>query len=77
MLQMVAANMGVATLPDWLVNTASKQSLVDCMRLGKSGVYKKLYARYNKNSAHFSVIQQLLPAVINEFSDLYQQKTLA
>ena len=77
MLQMVAANMGVATLPDWLVNTASKQSLVDCMRLGKTGVYKKLYARYSKNSAHLAVIQQLLPAVISEFSGLYQQKTLA
>jgi LysR family transcriptional regulator for metE and metH len=74
MLQMVAANMGVATLPDWLVNTASKQSLVDCMRLGKSGVYKKLYARYNKNSAHLAVIQKLLPAIITEFSNLYREQ---
>ncbi|MEY8215830.1 MAG: LysR family transcriptional regulator, partial [Colwellia sp.] len=48
MLQMVSANMGVATLPDWLVSSVTKQSLFRCMRLGETGIHKKLYARYDK-----------------------------
>jgi len=71
MLQMVSANMGVATLPDWLVTSATKQSLFHCMRLGENGIHKKLYARYDKNSRQLAMIEKLLPEAIKEFANLY------
>jgi LysR family transcriptional regulator for metE and metH len=74
MLQMVSADMGVATLPDWLVTSATKQSLFHCMRLGENGIYKKLYARYNKNSIQLEMIEKLLPEAIKEFANLYSEK---
>lgn len=71
MLQMVSANMGVATLPDWLVSSTTQQSLLHCMRLGKAGIHKKLYARYDKNSKQLAMIEKLLPEAIKEFANLY------
>ncbi|HCM48255.1 MAG TPA: LysR family transcriptional regulator [Colwellia sp.] len=71
MLQMVSANMGVATLPDWLVSSAAQQSLFHCMRLGETGIHKKLYARYDINSKQLDMIEKLLPEAIKEFSNLY------
>ncbi len=71
MLQMVSADMGVATLPDWLVTSATKQSLFNCMRLGENGIHKKLYARYDKNSRQLAMIEKLLPEAIKEFANLY------
>ncbi|OUR74895.1 LysR family transcriptional regulator [Colwellia psychrerythraea] len=71
MLQMVSANMGVATLPDWLVSSVTQQSLFHCMRLGETGIYKKLYARYDKNSKQRDMIEKLLPEAIREFTNLY------
>ena len=74
MLQMVSANMGVATLPDWLVTSVTQQSLFHCMRLGQNGIHKKLYARYNKNSNQLEMIEKLLPDAIREFANLYANK---
>lgn len=74
MLQMVSANMGVATLPDWLVSSVTQQSLFHCMRLGEKGIHKKLYARYAKNSKQIDMIEKLLPEAIREFSNLYLNK---
>lgn len=71
MLQMVSADMGVATLPDWLVTSATKQSLFHCMRLGEHGIHKKLYARYDKNNRQLDMIEKLLPEAIKEFANLY------
>ncbi|MCJ8295886.1 MAG: LysR family transcriptional regulator [Colwellia sp.] len=71
MLQMVSANMGVATLPDWLVTSTTQQSLFHCMRLGENGIHKKLYARYDKNSKQLEMIEKLLPGAIKEFANLY------
>ncbi|PKI12982.1 LysR family transcriptional regulator [Colwellia sp. 12G3] len=71
MLQMVSANMGVATLPDWLVTSVTQQSLFHCMRLGETGIHKKLYARYDKNSKQLAMIEKLLPEAIKEFANLY------
>ena len=71
MLQMVSANMGVATLPDWLVSSLTQQSLFHCMRLGETGIHKKLYARYDKNSKQLAMIEKLLPEAIKEFANLY------
>jgi LysR family transcriptional regulator for metE and metH len=74
MLQMVSANMGVATLPDWLVSSATQQSLFHSMRLGQSGIHKKLYARYDKNNEQIDMIEKLLPEAIREFANLYNTK---
>lgn len=74
MLQMVSANMGVATLPDWLVSSVTQQSLFHCMRLGEKGIHKKLYARYNKNSKQRQMIEKFLPEAIREFEKLYLNK---
>jgi len=71
MLQMVAANMGVATLPDWLVTSLTQQSLLHTLPLGQSGIYKHLYACYQKDSKHIGQIEQLIPAAKQAFSALY------
>jgi len=71
-LQMVAANMGIATLPDWLVNSLTKQSLVQTKRLGETGIYKTLYARYQAKNKLADIIQQLIPKTVTAFDDLYQ-----
>ncbi|MCP4985649.1 MAG: LysR family transcriptional regulator [Colwellia sp.] len=75
MLQMVAANMGVATLPDWLVTSLTQQSILQTLPLGQSGIYKNLYACYQKNSTHKERIEQLIPAAKQAFSALYTQAT--
>jgi len=72
MLQMVAANMGIATLPDWLVTSLTHQSLLHTLSLGQTGIYKRLYACYQKDSKHKCQIEQLIPSVKQAFSALYQ-----
>jgi len=71
-LQMVAANMGIATLPDWLVNSLSKQSLVQTKRIGEQGIFKTLYARYHSSNKQVKIIEQLIPKSKKAFEDLYQ-----
>jgi LysR family transcriptional regulator for metE and metH len=71
MLQMVSANMGVATLPDWLITSVTQQSLFHCVRLGETGIHKKLYARYDKDSKQIEMIEKLIPEAIKEFANLY------
>ncbi len=71
MLQMVAANMGVATLPDWLVSSLTQQSLVQCLRLGKKGVYKTLYAKYQAKGTQLKTVEALIPKAIQAFINLY------
>ena len=69
-LQMVAANMGIATLPDWLVNSLSKQSLVQTKRIGKKGIFKILYARYHSSNKQVKIIEQLIPQSKKAFEAL-------
>jgi len=71
-LQMVAANMGIATLPNWLVNSLAKQSLVQTKRIGEYGIYKTLYARYQTEKKLTNVIEQLIPQAAAAFNNLYQ-----
>lgn len=75
-LQMVAANMGIATLPDWLVNSLTKQSLVQTKRIGEYGIYKTLYARYQINNELADTIQRLIPQTVTAFNNLYLQEHL-
>ncbi|MBL4765286.1 MAG: hypothetical protein JKX67_08435 [Colwellia sp.] len=70
-LQMVAANMGIATRPNWLVNSLTKQSLVQTKRIGKHGIYKTLYARYQTENKLTDVITQLIPQAEVAFNNLY------
>lgn len=71
-LQMVAANMGIATLPDWLVNSLTKQSLVQTKRIGEKGIFKTLYARFQTDSQNLEFIKQLIPHTVAAFNDLYK-----
>lgn len=43
MLQMVAANRGVATLPQWLVEEYSRELPITSVRLGKQGIHKHIH----------------------------------
>lgn len=73
-LQMVAANMGISTLPDWLVTSSVNKNFVSVKRLGKQGVFKKLYAKYPKNSAYNDIIEQLIPRATHAFNALYPEE---
>ena len=44
MIQMVAAGMGIAALPNWAVNSYLKQGLLTTVRLGPAGIQRSLYA---------------------------------
>jgi len=70
-LQMVAARMGITTMPDWLVNSLTKQSLVQSIPLTKTGIFKTLYARYHRESVLKPEIESILPQVTTAFSHLY------
>ncbi|MGL1957930.1 MAG: LysR substrate-binding domain-containing protein [Colwellia sp.] len=70
-LQMVAANMGFASLPDWLVNSLTHQSLVQTKAIGEKGIYKTLYARYPTKSQHTDIIERLIPQTVAAFNKLY------
>lgn len=74
-LQMVAANMGIATLPNWLVSSLTKQSLVQTKRIGEHGIYKTLYARYRTENQLTDIIEQLLPQAETAFNNLYTHST--
>ena len=70
-LQMVAANMGIATLPNWLVNSLSKQALVQTKRIGEKGIFKTLYARFQTDTVNLDIIEQLIPQAVAAFDALY------
>jgi LysR family transcriptional regulator for metE and metH len=70
MLQMIAAEMGVAALPNWLIKSMSIQSLVHAKPLGKSGIFKTLYARYEQTNSNNDIIEQLISEAATAFADL-------
>jgi LysR family transcriptional regulator for metE and metH len=69
-LQMVAAHMGIAVLPNWLVNTLALQSFVDVVPITANGLSKTLYMRYTKSDVSIDVIKTLLPRVQSAFQQL-------
>jgi len=75
-LQMVAANMGIATLPDWLVNSLTKQSLVQTKRIGEKGIFKTLYARFQTDAKNIELIKQFIPHTVAAFDNLYDTAIL-
>jgi len=68
LLQMVAANMGIAVVPKWLVNDFAMQELLAIKPLGGSGLYKSLYVRFKNKQEQFKVIDELLLQIKNAFS---------
>lgn len=75
-LQMVAADMGVATLPDWLVNSLAKQSLIQTKHIGEAGIHKTLYARYLQKNEHLEVIEKIIPQIVAAFEHLYHTEVI-
>lgn len=71
-LQMVAANMGIATLPDWLINSLNKHALVITKPIGEKGIYKTLFARYKSDSPQADIIEKLIPKTVTAFEQLYK-----
>lgn len=74
-LQMVAANMGIATLPDWLVNSLAKRSLIQTKQIGETGIHKTLYARYQAGHPLSDTIEKLIPQTVAAFNNLYHTES--
>ncbi|WDE04621.1 LysR family transcriptional regulator [Thalassomonas viridans] len=72
MLQMAAADMGVAVLPDWLVTSLATPTLVKKLSLGKTGLFKTLYASYRPGNNNRLAIEDFLPRAISAFKALYR-----
>lgn len=60
MLQMVAANRGVATLPQWLVEEYSKQLPIASVRLGREGIHKHIHLGTRTDEARSSFGESFL-----------------
>jgi len=69
-LQMVAANMGIAVLPNWLVASMAVQSLVDVKSLTEKGLTKTLYLHYKTKHVEQILITKLLPEIKKTFTAL-------
>jgi len=69
-LQMVAANMGIAVLPNWLVASMSVQSLVNVKSLTQNGLTKTLYLHYKTKNVEKALIAELLPEIKKTFTTL-------
>lgn len=67
-LQMVAAGMGVAALPDWLVARFSEQQLLRTKRIGEQGIRRKLYVCYRAECDE--LVGRLMPQLIDDFQRL-------
>ncbi|WP_281559451.1 LysR substrate-binding domain-containing protein [Thalassomonas sp. RHCl1] len=72
MLQMAAADMGVAVLPDWLVTSLATPALLKRLPLGKTGLFKTLYASYRPTNSKLTEITAFLPRAIDAFKALYR-----
>ncbi|GGD50104.1 LysR substrate-binding domain-containing protein [Lacimicrobium alkaliphilum] len=68
MLQMVAAGLGVAAVPDWLVKDFDRQQLLCIRPLGPKGLNKTLYGAYQ--AANRDKVQDFLPVVRRSFEAL-------
>jgi LysR family transcriptional regulator for metE and metH len=60
MLQLVAANRGVCTLPGWLVERFQEHYPVKGLPLGREGVHKTLYLVYRQEDADVAYVQDFV-----------------
>lgn len=69
MLQMVATNRGVATLPLWLVKEYQKNFPIKAVRLGKAGLYKHIHVGVRSSDIddiHLTAFIQVVKAFIHK-----------
>ena len=59
-LQMVAANRGVAAMPKWLALEYADSLPIDVLRLGDSGIHKHIYVGYRKQEQLNQHIQRFI-----------------
>jgi LysR family transcriptional regulator for metE and metH len=59
-LQMVAANRGVAALPKWLALEYAKTLPIVAIRLGKEGIHKHIHVGYRKHEQHNKHIETFI-----------------
>ena len=59
-LQMVAANRGVAAMPKWLALEYAKTLPIALVRLGEQGIHKHIYVGYRKQEKQNSHIQRFI-----------------
>lgn len=70
MLQMAAANMGIAILPLWLINSINSNDQIRTIKLGQQGIEKSLTAAYRQDNANKDLIELMLPNIAAAFDDL-------
>lgn len=61
LIQMVAAGMGIAALPHWVVESAEKQEVVATRPLGE-GLWNRLYAAVRDGEQHQPIIEAFIRA---------------
>ena len=59
-LQMVAANRGVAAMPKWLALEYAKSLPIALVRLGEHGIHKHIYVGYRKNEQQNAHLQTFI-----------------
>jgi LysR family transcriptional regulator for metE and metH len=64
-LQMVAANRGVAAMPKWLALDYAKTLPITVIRLGDSGIHKHIYVGYRKQEQQNKHIQTFISLAKN------------
>jgi len=60
MLQLVAAQRGVATLPGWLVEHYQPQMAIQAVRLGEQGIRKQIYLGIRENEEPGSFVSSMI-----------------
>jgi len=65
MIQMVAAGRGVTALPDWMVAGYVELLPIKALRLGNSGLHKKLYTAIRATDTKVTYIQDFVTTALN------------
>lgn len=65
MLQMVATNRGVATLPDWLAAEHAKTLPIRSVRLGEEGIHKHIHVGYREEDAQDKHVREFIALANN------------
>ena len=60
MLQMTALKRGVCVLPEWLANNKCNHLMLKKIRIGKNGMYKKLFLAIRENDKTISYIEKFI-----------------
>jgi LysR family transcriptional regulator for metE and metH len=69
MLQMVACNRGISTLPDWLAVRICDELPIKALRLGREGIIRKLYAVFRTEDGGIGYLNSFLQGA-NQFAPI-------